>query len=289
MKHAPRGPLCAECSRHVRPQLTGAHFAEDIPPWLKTPADVMSFPGFVGHTDERHVVTFDKVLAKYDFGAGAEVACGLPGRHRHSRGYVVQTVCGLVLSFGHVCGDRWVDGLADAARQIREAETYYAARKAIAEHFSTLPSLLPSVCTSIALKEFRAHFEREFPDVGEALRSSPRRFRGAALWEQRPADVAQLHRDLERWASKHRDLRRDTPARAINKVAKGLDTLAAQAREARRWFDAALPFVSTENLEAVVAHFRLAATVSGSVITTRLNSVRPLRIGLGVYDLAAKQ
>lgn len=286
--------VCEGCGPYVRREIVGADVftRENIPPWLQNTREVENFPNLTRHTDARHVVVAEKLLAKYDFrGNGWRVECSFPGSHRHARGYIVETVCGLILSIGHKCADDWVEGLKDAAKLAAAAQRYFASIEAMKRMARELPEIGPPAREVNELLEFRRAFRETLAHVAKGLREENdlHAFAGLALWRDSSNGIADLGVRFDELQARLETLPRTAPAPTVQKLQDAFSALFADAQIARRWFEAASAFPTHENLARVIAHYGVPASVTGGVITmSTRGSDRPIRLGLGVYELAPK-
>lgn len=287
-------PMCPVCAPHERLENIvgdGVFTREDVPPWLTTPRDVDTYPGRSHETNARHVMTWDNILAKYDFRGNAwRTHCCLG--HPHAQGLIVKTHCGLVLAIGEKCAEDSIAGLRGAIKRMHAATEYFASIRAIDRIIAELPGLLPCEKEATELADFKRAFGTSLGHVANALRDDSAKaasFAGArALWAERTPDIAGLHARFKE-LRKQRAALEGAPARIVRKASRDFGTLDASARNARRWFDAAKGFASHDNLRSIVQAFGVGATVRDGVITMAGPTDkrhRHVQLGLGVYGLS---
>jgi hypothetical protein len=285
-----KASACETCGTYPRPDVVGSPFGSEVP-WLRTSRDVDEYPNLTRSTNTRHVIAHDKLLGRYDFrGNDWRAACSFPGGHLHAMGYVVQTVCGLTLVIGHKCGETWVDGLKHATRRASDRDRYDAQRQAMRRMIEELPGILPDRTRCTHLLELRRAINDALPHIAQQLREpSERRFSGLTLWRDRAPAVQELHQDFLRLTEENRQLREGAEARVVASLQRQFVHVDRAARQARNWFESALPFASPSNLRAVVQAFGVSGTVDDQGVITMAtmgDRGRPVRIGMGIYDLA---
>jgi hypothetical protein len=237
----------------------------------------------------------DKVLAQYDFRGPEwswETRCCYG--HPHAWGYIVETVCGEVLAIGHACGETWIEGLDTASKRIERAKAYRGARLAIVRIIEELPVVLPTQMNADDLLAFRRAFGHSFPKVAKAAREDVEpRFYGTGLWRGSSPDFAALHRRLAALKSEHQSLHPKAPTREVKALQTRFVALETEARDARRWFDAATPFLTSDNLKSVIDLFGIPATVTETkerepVITMKEPRERPMQFSFRRCGLKEK-
>ncbi|WP_437518227.1 hypothetical protein [Sorangium sp. So ce1099] len=138
-------------------------------PLLRTESQFTEYG--VAASKERHWARQDGILAKYNTRETTrKVVCSFPDHTAHFDGVVVRTLCGSIVSIGHVCAGRWIE-------KYEHVRGFMLREDAMARRLDALRSQPNELSTDLQdlsrrakrLHELRAQFQRLVSELAEEM------------------------------------------------------------------------------------------------------------------------
>lgn len=203
-----RVPMCPICEAgkeetEVADEPLEEHY-EEIP-FLTEQRDIERFE--TGRTELRHRVPLKGVKAEYRRPqSGDPMDCSMPGKHRHWHGYVVETLCGLTLRIGVVCGRDTIVDFGRVENRTARSREYQGFLSSVRTQLQDLRQRYgDAVERERRIWAFRRYLNDELPGLVKdfaqhwrerRVKTAAEQIAGIELWDYARPEVSTLGPDL---------------------------------------------------------------------------------------------